>query len=130
MQYVGGLDEPSLVALIDCFYAQVRTDPMLGQLFNSSVSDWPSHLEKLAAFWSSVMFASGRYKGQPLPAHLRHNAEITPAMFERWLSLWEASAKTCLSPGAAAAVTAKAHRIATSLQIALFEALPPQRTVV
>lgn len=127
MQIVEGLDESKIAALVDYFYSQVRTDPMLGPLFNKAISDWPAHLQKLAAFWSSAMLGTGRYKGQPLPAHLRHQADITPDMFARWLNLWETSARSCLAPGAAVTVIAKACRIAESLQMALFHLLPAQQ---
>lgn len=125
MQVIGCLDETDLSRLVDHFYDQVRMDPLLGPLFNQAVGDWPAHLHKLADFWSSVMLTTGRYKGQPLPAHLRHRAAITPEMFTRWLALWEESAMRCLPPEGAAAVVAKAHRIAASLQMALFQRLPP-----
>lgn len=125
MQIADGLDEPRLTRLVNHFYAQVRADPLLGPLFNQAIADWPEHLQRLAAFWSSVMLMTGRYKGQPVPAHLRHQAEITPDMFQRWLALWEDSAAHCLPPEAAAAVIVKAHRIADSLQMALFQRLPP-----
>ncbi len=126
MQIDQDLDEASLAALVEHFYARVRQDAQLGPLFNAAIADWPGHLQKLAAFWSSVMLTTGRYKGQPLPAHLRHQAEITPEMFTRWLALWEDSAAACLPPPHAAAVTAKAHRIASSLRMALFPSLPPR----
>ncbi|MDE2343293.1 MAG: group III truncated hemoglobin [Betaproteobacteria bacterium] len=125
MQMIEGLDESRLSRLVSAFYTEVRADPLLGPLFNRAIADWPTHLERLSAFWSSVMLTTGRYKGQPLPAHLRHQAEITPEMFERWLTLWEHSARQCLTPDAAAAVIAKAHRIADSLQMALFPLVPP-----
>ncbi|WP_298215076.1 group III truncated hemoglobin [Acidocella sp.] len=120
MQILEDLDEAALARLVDQFYAQVRDDELLGPVFNRAIHDWPEHLERLTAFWSSVMLTSGRYKGQPLPAHLRHQDEITPEMFERWLALWEASAASCLPPDAATAVIAKAHHIAASLRMALF----------
>lgn len=120
------LDDAALAALVAHFYARVRQDAQLGPLFNAAIADWPEHLHKLAAFWSSVMLTSGRYKGQPLPAHLRHQAQITPDMFARWLALWEDSAAQCLPPHHAAAVIAKAHRIASSLRMALFPSLPPR----
>jgi hemoglobin len=118
------LDEPRLAALVEHFYARVRADGMLGPVFNKAVEDWPAHLEKLAAFWSSVMLGTGRYKGQPLPAHMRHRAEISPALFRHWLRLWEETAREELAPEAAAAVVEKAQRIGASLQIAMFHLLP------
>lgn len=125
MQVIEDLDEAQLARLVGQFYAEVRADQLLGPVFNGAISDWPEHLQRLAAFWSSVMLSTVRYKGQPLPAHLRHQDEITPAMFERWLSLWQVCAERCLAPAAAGAVIAKAHRIAQSLQMALFHRLPP-----
>ncbi|MFM5917330.1 MAG: group III truncated hemoglobin, partial [Novosphingobium sp.] len=82
------MNEPGLGELVDAFYARVRSDAQLGPVFNGAIADWPDHLDKLAAFWSSVMLASGSYKGQPVPAHRKHRVSITPEMFERWLGLW------------------------------------------
>lgn len=114
------LDEARLTTLVNQFYAKVRTDSLLGPVFNRAIADWPEHLQKLTAFWSSVMLATGRYSGRPMPAHMRHQAEMSPAMFERWLALWEETANSCLEPADAVAVIDKAHRIAASLQMGLF----------
>jgi hemoglobin len=113
------IDEEQLRELVERFYGRVRADPMLGPLFNQAVRDWPEHLSKLADFWSSVMLTSGRYKGNPMAAHLKHQARITPAMFERWLALWGETTADMM-PWAADELQAKAARIAASLQLALF----------
>mgnify|MGYP001601022235 FL=1 len=114
------IDEAALERLIPAFYARVRADAEIGPLFNEAVHDWPDHLERLVAFWSSVMLTSGRYKGSPMAAHLKHRDMITPAMFDRWLAIWADTTNELLAPGAAAALQAKAARIAESLQLALF----------
>ncbi len=119
------MTEVQLQRLVDRFYAEVRRDAELGPLFNSAVSDWPEHLEKLGAFWSSVMLTSGRYKGSPMGAHLRHGAAIEPAMFDRWLDLWRETARAELEAADAAAVVEKAERIAESLKLALFFRIEP-----
>src|SRR3546814_4692384 len=72
------------------------------------------------SFWSSVMLTTGRYKGSPVAEHLKHKARITPAMFDRWLAIWAATTDELMAPAAAAALQAKAARIAESLQLALF----------
>ena len=113
------LDESSLRELVDAFYARVRADAALGPIFNDAIHDWPEHLEKLAAFWSSVMLASGRYKGRPVPAHMKHRARITPELFDRWLALWAQTTNERTAPEVAHALQAKAARIAESLQIAM-----------
>jgi hemoglobin len=123
------MTEKQLAILVDRFYAKVRGDDMLGPVFNSAIADWPEHLEKLTAFWSSVMLTSGRYKGNPMMAHLKHVAAIRPAMFERWLELWHETAAETLDEHGAAAVAAKAERIAESLQLGMFFRLQPRGTV-
>ncbi|WP_077147879.1 group III truncated hemoglobin [Sphingopyxis sp. KK2] len=114
------IDEAALERLVPAFYARVRADTLLGPLFDDAVHDWPDHLERLVAFWSSVMLTSGRYKGSPMAAHLRHRAAITPTMFDRWLAIWADTTDAMMPPAAAAALQAKAARIAESLQLALF----------
>ncbi len=120
------MGEAELQTLVDRFYARVRADELLGPLFNRAVEDWPEHLEKLGAFWSSVMLTSGRYKGSPMAAHLRHAAAIEPHMFDRWLELWRETARETLEEEDAAAVIGKAERIAESLKLALFFRIRPE----
>jgi hemoglobin len=118
--------EADLERLIPLFYARVRADADLGPIFNSAVHDWPEHLDKLIAFWSSVMLSSGRYKGSPMMAHVQLKTSITPAMFERWLGLWKATTDEVVPADAASALQAKAARIAESLQLAMFFRLGPE----
>src|SRR3546814_18390689 len=65
------------------------------------------------------MLTTGRYKGNPVAEHLKHVDEITPEMFERWLTLWRETTADLLSPEAAMQLQAKAERIAESRQLAL-----------
>jgi hemoglobin len=117
--------DDALEQLVALFYARVRQDTQLGPVFNDAVGNWPEHLEKLAAFWSSVMLTTGRYKGNPMLAHLKHKDRITPELFQRWLMLWDQAVTEVMTPHAAAALQAKASRIAESLQFALFFKLDP-----
>ncbi len=113
-----GIDEPMIRSLVHTFYARVRIDPLIGPVFNRAVEDWDAHLDKLCAFWSSVTLMTGRYKGTPMKAHAEL-PEITPAHFQRWLALFQATAiKTC-PPGAAAVFVDRAKRIAESLQLGI-----------
>ena len=122
------VSEEQLQQLVYRFYAKVRDDEVLGPVFNAAIHDWPEHLEKLTAFWSSVMLKSGRYNGSPMTAHLRHKGMIEASMFERWLGLWSETAREMLDADGADAVIAKANRIAESLQLALFFQLEPRGT--
>ncbi|WP_150295513.1 group III truncated hemoglobin [Sphingobium estronivorans] len=120
------IDEGSLARLVDAFYARVRADPELGPIFHDAVQDWPEHLEKLTAFWSSVMLASGRYKGRPVAVHQKHEQRIAPPLFDRWLRLWKQTTDELMNPCAAVALQAKAAQIAESLQLAMFFRLDRQ----
>lgn len=117
--------DAQLADLVSAFYTRVRTDAVLGPLFDAAVGDWPEHLEKLSDFWSSVMRTSGRYKGNPMAAHIRHAHAIRPEMFDRWLRLWGETADERLAPEHAAMVRLKAGRIAESLKLALFFRIDP-----
>ena len=113
------IGEADLARLVPAFYARVRRDPLIGPLFNDAVHDWNEHLEKLTAFWSSVMLTSGRYKGNPMAAHLRHVEAIKPEMFDRWLAIWAETTAELMPPSAAQALQDRAARIAESLKLGL-----------
>lgn len=122
------IDEAGLKRLVEAFYARIRADAELGPIFNDAIADWPEHLDTLAAFWSSVMLTSGRYKGRPVPAHMKHRDRISPALFARWLALWGQTVDELASPEAALALKDRAARIAQSLQFALFPTLDGPRS--
>lgn len=119
------ITESQLVEVVAAFYGRVRRDAQLGPIFNDAVEDWDQHLQTLASFWSSVMLTTGRYKGNPLAAHMKHIEAISPALFERWLALWRETTDELLAPAAAKQLQTKANRIADSLQLGLFFRLPP-----
>lgn len=112
-------DDTVLPTLLTSFYAAVRADPQLGPVFADAVEDWDEHLDRLADFWSSVMRASARYKGNPLAAHMKHVERIEPAMFDRWLALWREATDTFIPPRHAAELQEKAERMARNLNGAL-----------
>lgn len=123
------MTEEQLTQLVHRFYAKVRDDELLGPVFDHAISDWPHHLGKMVDFWSSVMLTSGRYKGNPMMMHLKHIARIRPEMFGRWLELWRDTAREVLGETGAAAMIAKAERIAESLQLGMFFKLEPRGNV-
>lgn len=124
------ITEAEIAALIPRFYDRVRADALIGPVFAGAIDNWPPHLEKLMAFWSSVMLTSGRYKCNPMAAHMKHLATITPPMFDRWLALWAQVTTEMLPAALAGELQAKAERIAQSLKLALYFRLPPRGTEV
>lgn len=113
-----GITEDVIHDLVHRFYAKVRRDAVLGPIFESKVDDWPAHLAKLCAFWSSVTLMSGRYKGTPMAAHIGIPS-IERAHFGRWLELFQETARETCEADAAALFTERAERIAQSLQIGI-----------
>jgi len=108
-----GLTEEILQELVHRFYSRVRGDALLGPIFAARVKDWPPHLERMTAFWSSVALMTGRYHGAPVPAHM--GLPITWTHFERWLALFRETANQTCPPAGAAHVIERAERIARSL---------------
>jgi hemoglobin len=121
------IDEAAIHALVHGFYAKVREDAMLAPIFNRVVDDWDSHLAKMCDFWSSVMLMTGRFKGNPMVAHMRLK-DARPEHFVRWLTLFRATAEELFAADIAAAFIGRAENIARSLQLGMFfrpEAIRP-----
>lgn len=116
--------EAELARLVPAFYARIRRDPMLAPIFDAAVDDWEHHLERLTAFWSSVILSSGKYKGNPVAIHGALAPRITPEMFDRWLRLWGETTDALLHPAPAQVLQRKARLIADSLKLSLYFRLP------
>ncbi|MFN4088081.1 MAG: group III truncated hemoglobin [Alphaproteobacteria bacterium] len=112
-----GIDEAMIARLVHGFYARVRADVLLGPVFTARIGDWPLHLERMCAFWSSVALLTGRYHGQPMRAHAP--LPVDAAHFDRWLALFEATARELCPPPAAAHFIDRARRIAESLELGI-----------
>jgi hemoglobin len=110
-----GITEAMISELVTKFYGRVREDDLLGPIFGV-VQDWDEHLAKLRDFWSSVVLTTGRYHGQPMRAHLP--LTLIGDHFDRWLDLFEQTAREVCPPVAAAHFIEKARRIADSFEMA------------
>lgn len=80
--------------LVNTFYDRVRTDDLLGFIFNDvAQTNWAAHLPRMYAFWETVLFRSGGYAGNPLAVH----AKLVPQtamgreQFDRWLTVFRAT---------------------------------------
>lgn len=109
-----GLDDAVLERLVRAFYETARRDEVIGPLFDG-VHDWERHIARITAFWSSVALLSGTYHGQPLPAHVPLG--LRGGHFERWLMLFERTAREVCTPAGADLLMEKARRIASSLEM-------------
>jgi len=110
-----GITEEMIGELVNRFYGRVREDALLGPVF-AIVQNWDEHLAKLRGFWSSVVLMSGRYQGSPMRAHMP--LSLVGDHFDRWLDLFEQTAREVCPPVAAALFIDKARRIADSFEMA------------
>lgn len=94
-----GIDEAMIERLVRGFYRRVREDALIGPVFAARIGDWEPHLARMCAFWSSVALMTGSYHGQPMQKHLP--LPVDAAHFDRWLALFEATARE-LCPAVAA----------------------------
>lgn len=110
------VNESSIAVLVDRFYTRVRQDDILGPVFAKEIGDeWEPHLETMRAFWSSLLLASGRYKGNPMLKHLLLLPRIGSEHFERWLGIWKQTTSELFPPEAAAIFMRKAESMAERL---------------
>ena len=81
------ITEAGIREMVETFYARVRDDGLLAPIFQARLSgSWPAHMDRMVDFWSSVLLASGRYRGDPRARH-RAIEEMRPEHFDRWLEL-------------------------------------------
>lgn len=108
--------------MVEEFYAAVRQHDHLGPIFNSRLDGrWPAHLDKLKAFWRSVLLTTGEYNGRPVPAH-NGIAELQSEDFALWLNLFDQTIERIFADAQGAEIKDKARRIARSLWFARFGA--------
>jgi hemoglobin len=112
-----GIDDAMIDVLVRRFYGKVRADALLGPVFETRIHDWEPHLKRMCEFWSSVALMTGRYHGTPMAKHLP--LPVDAEHFDRWLSLFEETARDACPARAADHFIERARRIAESLEIGI-----------
>ena len=112
-----GIDDNMVERLVRAFYGAIRADDLVGPVFAERITDWEPHIQRLCEFWSSVALMSGRYHGQPMEKHAR--LPVDGRHFDRWLQLFERTAREVCPPAAAAHFIERAQRIAQSLELGI-----------
>ena len=110
-----GITEALIERLVRRFYDRVRADSVLGPVFAERIADWEPHLQQMFAFWSSVALLTGRYHGRPMQKHAP--LPVSAEHFDRWLALFEETARELCSPAAADHFIERARNIAQSLEM-------------
>jgi hemoglobin len=112
-----GITEAMIEHLVRAFYAKVRSDALLSPVFAARIADWEPHLAQMCEFWSSVALMTGRYHGTPMVKHMP--LPVDADHFDRWLKLFEQTAREVCPPEAAAHFVERAQRIAASLELGI-----------
>jgi hemoglobin len=115
-----GIAEAMIETLIRGFYARVRQDALLAPIFESRISDWEPHLDSMFAFWSSLTLHTGRYHGRPMAKHMP--LAVDARHFDRWLALFEGTAREVCPPATAERFIERARRVAESLELGVASA--------
>lgn len=81
------LTKEDIKTMVDAFYERVREDEVLSPIFNAQIEGrWVSHLEKMYAFWESILLQERSYYGNPFTKHI--DLPIDNQHFNRWESLF------------------------------------------
>ena len=111
-------NEEDIKQLVDTFYDHVNLDDKLGPIFNDFAQiDWDHHLPVMYTFWSTVLFGSMAYKGQPFPKHMR--LPISKEHFDRWIALFTQTVDELFEGVRAVEIKQKALSIAQVFQMRL-----------
>jgi hemoglobin len=108
-----------VVRLVDAFYDRVRSDAVLGPIFDDVAQvDWATHLPRMYDFWEGVLFGAGTFKGNPLAVHraLAARAPLTSREFQRWLFLFHGTLDDLFAGVMAEEARARSSRIAAVMQ--------------
>ena len=109
-----------LSLMVITFYDRVQNDPTIGYLFNEIAKvDWDRHLPKMVDFWESILFHTGAYSGNPMPAHqqLHERSALTAAHFDQWKKLFVETVESLFEGENATRAIHRARSIATIMQI-------------
>lgn len=126
-----GADE--IAGFVRAFYHRVQAHPELGPVFGTRITDWEPHLERMTAFWTTVLHGVPAYvsraEGGP-PALHRAIGELHHAHFVAWLCLFREVLEERLGPERAEPVLRRAIRMARSLSAHLPGEAPPFEEVL
>lgn len=111
------IDKASIQKLVTTFYGRAREDELIGPIFAKEVHNWDHHIAQITEFWSAIILKTGGYEGRPLPPHLRLN--LKNEHFDRWIDLFEKTAREIFPEEAAIIFIDRAHRIANSFEMAI-----------
>lgn len=119
-------DRDDIHKLVSTFYDKIRKDDFLGPFFNSVITDWPAHIERLTSFWESSLFLKTKYHGNPLKVHVKvdeeNNNSISEKHFGAWLNFWLQTIDELFEGDIAMNAKQRARKMGTFLYLSIFQA--------
>lgn len=110
------LTDADILGVLEAFYATVTRDPLLAPYF--AALDMDAHMPRIADFWSTVLFQTGRYSANVFRPHLDMPG-LTADHFARWVATLEATVDARFAGAGAERMKGLAHRVAYSMQLRL-----------
>ena len=98
------------------FYVAVEDDALLAPYFERL--DMEEHIPRIADFWSTMLFHTGRYSGNAFAPHAAMPG-LTAEHFARWVATFERTVDARFVGAYADRAKELAHRIAYSMQVRL-----------
>jgi hemoglobin len=102
--------------ILTAFYDTIEQDPLLAPYFIDL--DMDAHMPRIVAFWSTMLFHTGRYSGNAFRPHMSMPG-LTAAHFARWVATLERTVDARHAGESAERMKDFAHRIAISMQLRL-----------
>lgn len=104
--------------LVSAFYRDIRSDEMLGSLFDRQIgSNWAGHEARVCDFWENVLLGGTRFKSRSL-RHLDVDqvCPLCPFHFDRWCLLFERSVRSHFEGEQAQRAICRAMAMSQALQ--------------
>lgn len=122
-------DLNDIKVFVNAFYSKVQLDEIIGPIFNSIISNWQPHLERMYQFWNAALFGVAGFKGNPFAKHAPLGLE--KQHFERWLLLFNETIDTYFE-GVMADETKKKANLMAIMFLSKIENKPggPNRVIV
>jgi len=79
--------------LVTRFYREIVFDDLLAPVFEVAEVDWTIHLPNLIDYWCWIILGPPRFGGAVTATHRQLHAHqaITPALCDRWFTLWSST---------------------------------------
>lgn len=102
--------------LVDAFYDRVREDELLSPIFNERIEGrWPEHLQKMYAFWQTILLEERTYYGSPFHPHAQ--LPVSHIHFQRWMALFTTTVDTLFEGEKATEAKWRAARMAELFEV-------------